>query len=68
MLFKVVLSVLALASATAAVPKEGPPVFTATRVFKTLTDIPPFIVTATTTMTWTQSPSTIIAEPTGTGL
>ncbi|KAJ7186532.1 hypothetical protein C8R46DRAFT_1024581 [Mycena filopes] len=31
----------------------GPPVFTATRVYQTITDVPPYIVTATTTMTWT---------------
>ncbi|KAJ6571031.1 hypothetical protein DFH09DRAFT_1313041 [Mycena vulgaris] len=70
MLFKVALSLLALASASAAVPKAGPAplVFTATREFKSLTDVAPYIVTATTTLTWTQSPSTIIAEPTGTGI
>ncbi|KAJ6626138.1 hypothetical protein B0H10DRAFT_1999180 [Mycena sp. CBHHK59/15] len=45
----------------------SPPVFTATRVYQTLTDVPPYIVTATTTMTWTQSPSTTIANPTGPG-
>ncbi|KAJ6592398.1 hypothetical protein B0H19DRAFT_1245274 [Mycena capillaripes] len=44
-----------------------PPVFTATRVYQTITDVPPYIVTATTTMTWTQSPSTTFAHPTGPG-
>ncbi|KAJ7108219.1 hypothetical protein C8R44DRAFT_884986 [Mycena epipterygia] len=44
------------------------PVFTVTRVYKTITDVAPYIVTATTTMTWTQSPSTTVANPTGTGV
>ncbi|KAJ7486845.1 hypothetical protein FB451DRAFT_1534953 [Mycena latifolia] len=43
------------------------PVFTATRVYQTITDVPPYIITATTTMTWTQSPSTTFAHPTGPG-
>jgi hypothetical protein len=30
-----------------------PPVFTATRVYQTITNRPPYIITATTTMTWT---------------
>ncbi|KAJ7166987.1 hypothetical protein C8R46DRAFT_1351183 [Mycena filopes] len=68
MLFKVVATVLAIASAVAAVPAAGAPVFTATRVFQTITNVAPFIVTATTTVTWTQSPSTTFAHPTGTGL
>ncbi|KAJ7455651.1 hypothetical protein B0H11DRAFT_2066901 [Mycena galericulata] len=67
MLFKV-LSVLALASVASAVPNAPPPVFTATRVFNTLTDVAPYIITATSTVTWTQSPSTVIAFPTGTGV
>ncbi|KAJ7026622.1 hypothetical protein C8F04DRAFT_1267844 [Mycena alexandri] len=46
----------------------GPPVFTATRVYETITDVPPYIVTATTTVIWTQSPSTSIAHPTGPGI
>ncbi|KAJ7734065.1 hypothetical protein B0H16DRAFT_1731900 [Mycena metata] len=66
MLFKVVATVLVLASAVAAGPAA--PAFTATRVFETITDIEPYIVTATTTVTWTQSPSTSVANPTGTGL
>ncbi|KAJ7744784.1 hypothetical protein DFH07DRAFT_834283 [Mycena maculata] len=68
MLFKVLLSLLALASATAAAfsaSQKNMPVFTATRVFQTLTDVAPYIVTATTTVTWTQSPSTSVANPTG---
>ncbi|KAJ7351280.1 hypothetical protein DFH08DRAFT_1078377 [Mycena albidolilacea] len=68
MLFKVFLSIFALASTVVAVPKEHAPVFTATRVYKTLTDVAPFIVTGTTTVTWTQSPSTVVATPTGPGL
>ncbi|KAJ7021218.1 hypothetical protein C8F04DRAFT_1274049 [Mycena alexandri] len=69
MLFKAFATVLALTSAAAAGPAPpGPPVFTATRVFQTLTDVAPYIVTATTTVTWTQSPSTSFAHPTGTGL
>ncbi|KAJ7107915.1 hypothetical protein C8R44DRAFT_885305 [Mycena epipterygia] len=43
------------------------PVFTATRVYKTTTDVPPYIITRTTTMTWTQSSSTTVAFPTGPG-
>ncbi|KAJ7776228.1 hypothetical protein B0H16DRAFT_1712611 [Mycena metata] len=69
MLFKAVATVLALASAVAAGPAPShPTVFTATRIFKTVTDVAPYIVTATTTVTWTQSPSTSFAHPTGTGL
>ncbi|KAJ7728491.1 hypothetical protein B0H16DRAFT_1734642 [Mycena metata] len=69
MLFKGVATVLALASAVAAGPAPPPPpVFTATRVYKTITDVAPYIVTATTTVTWTQSPSTSFTHPTGTGL
>ncbi|KAJ6585757.1 hypothetical protein B0H19DRAFT_1250534 [Mycena capillaripes] len=70
MLFQVVFSVLALASTVvaAAPPKGPPPVFTATRVYQTLTDVAPYIVTATTTVTWTQSPSTTMVHPTGPGL
>ncbi|KAJ6621045.1 hypothetical protein B0H10DRAFT_2215568 [Mycena sp. CBHHK59/15] len=44
------LATLALAGA---VPQQVPDVFTVTRVFKSLTDVSPFIVTATTTMTFT---------------
>ncbi|KAJ7866122.1 hypothetical protein B0H13DRAFT_2054191 [Mycena leptocephala] len=43
------------------------PVFTVTREYKTITDVPPYIVTRTTTMTWTQSSSTVIPFPTGPG-
>ncbi|KAJ7909627.1 hypothetical protein B0H13DRAFT_1980611 [Mycena leptocephala] len=56
------------ASVQAAVVRAAPPpVFTATRVYQTITDVPPYIITATTTMTWTQSPSTHIIDPTGPG-
>ncbi|KAF8193989.1 hypothetical protein K438DRAFT_1969281 [Mycena galopus ATCC 62051] len=69
MLFKVTFSILALASAVVATSKKDhPPVFTAIREYKTLTDIAPYIVTATTTLTWTQSPTTSIAAPTGSGV
>ncbi|KAK6992574.1 hypothetical protein R3P38DRAFT_3044383 [Favolaschia claudopus] len=73
MLFKVVVSLLALASAVLAAPPpkaDDPPhsVFTATREFKTLTDIAPYIVTKTTTMVWTASPTTTLTQPTGPGL
>ncbi|KAJ6573231.1 hypothetical protein B0H10DRAFT_2237203 [Mycena sp. CBHHK59/15] len=68
MLFQAVLIVSAIATALAAGPQSGPPVFTATRVFKTVTDEAPFIVTATSTVTWTMSPSTVIPSPTGPGL
>ncbi|KAJ7846620.1 hypothetical protein B0H14DRAFT_2771757 [Mycena olivaceomarginata] len=73
MLFKMFLSIFALAFCRRSdaehfqVPKE-PAVFTATRVYKTLTDVAPFIVTGTTTVTWIQSPSTVVATPTGPGL
>ncbi|KAJ7434321.1 hypothetical protein B0H11DRAFT_2296329 [Mycena galericulata] len=40
-------------------------VFTATRVVNTVTDVAPYIVQATSTVTWTQSPSTSIASATG---
>ncbi|KAJ6623647.1 hypothetical protein B0H10DRAFT_2213333 [Mycena sp. CBHHK59/15] len=63
MLSKFVIFVSALVFVNAA----APPVFTATRVFNTLTDVAPYIVKATTTITWTQSPSTTVAQPTGPG-
>ncbi|KAJ7669591.1 hypothetical protein B0H17DRAFT_1086692 [Mycena rosella] len=47
---------------------DPPPVFTATRTYETTTDVYPYIVTATTFITWTQSPTTIIAQPTGPGI
>ncbi|KAK7040473.1 hypothetical protein R3P38DRAFT_3180185 [Favolaschia claudopus] len=75
MLFKVAVFFLAFASAVVAAPKRPrqanePPrsVFTATREFKTLTDVAPFIVTKTTTMVWTASPTTTLTQPTGPGI
>ncbi|KAJ6474981.1 hypothetical protein C8R45DRAFT_1160238 [Mycena sanguinolenta] len=70
MLFKIVFSALALASVVSAAgaPKGNLPVLTATRVFQSVTDVAPYIVTATTTVTWTVSPSTTFAHPTGPGL
>ncbi|KAJ7102057.1 hypothetical protein C8R44DRAFT_887823 [Mycena epipterygia] len=61
----------AVSAQAAAIPRADPPhmlVFTATRVYETITDIAPYIITATTTMTLTQSPSTTIANPTGPGV
>ncbi|KAJ7838017.1 hypothetical protein B0H14DRAFT_2790295 [Mycena olivaceomarginata] len=55
------------ANAAAAAGPPAPPVFTATRVYNTLTDVAPFIVKATTTVVWTASPSTTFAQPTGPG-
>ncbi|KAJ7662305.1 hypothetical protein B0H17DRAFT_1211996 [Mycena rosella] len=49
-------------------PKKCPPPMTVTRVFHSITDVPPFIVDATTVFTFTPSPSTQIAFPTGTGI
>ncbi|KAJ7450587.1 hypothetical protein FB451DRAFT_1410280 [Mycena latifolia] len=68
MLFKSVLSAAALFFAGVTAQDGHKPVFTATRVYNTVTDIAPFIVKATTTITWTASPSTTVAEPTGPGL
>ncbi|KAJ7724387.1 hypothetical protein B0H16DRAFT_1596561 [Mycena metata] len=69
MLLKLVATFLALASAIAAVGSaKAPPVFTVTREYKTLTDVAPYIITATTTMTWTQSPTSTFAHATGSGL
>ncbi|KAJ7779413.1 hypothetical protein DFH07DRAFT_950471 [Mycena maculata] len=67
-----VLSVATLLFVGVSAQKKGgaadpPVVFTATRVYNTLTDIAPYFVTATTTVTWTQSPSTTFAFPTGSG-
>ncbi|KAJ7064304.1 hypothetical protein C8F01DRAFT_1130925 [Mycena amicta] len=62
-----VIAALSVAACVKAAPAD-PPVFTATRVYQTITDVPPYIITQTTTFTWTQSPSTTIANPTGTGL
>ncbi|KAF7355907.1 hypothetical protein MVEN_00919700 [Mycena venus] len=72
MFFKTLFIVYAAAASVQAAvigrQRPPPPVFTATRVYQTLTDVPPYIITATTTMTWTQSPSTTFAHPTGPGL
>ncbi|KAF8209150.1 hypothetical protein K438DRAFT_2012434 [Mycena galopus ATCC 62051] len=67
MFFNALLCLSALAVASA-VPQDIPPPFTVTRVFKTITDVAPFIVDTTTVFTFTPSPSTSIAFPTGTGL
>ncbi|KAJ7894324.1 hypothetical protein B0H14DRAFT_802996 [Mycena olivaceomarginata] len=74
----VLLAAIALAGATTIGPYAGKlvddaqmpfdmPVFTATRVYRTTTDVPPYIVDRTTTMVWTQSSSAVIACPTGPG-
>ncbi|KAJ7453015.1 hypothetical protein B0H11DRAFT_2288447 [Mycena galericulata] len=70
----VLISILAYAGATPiVVPGDSNqmhfdmPVFTVTREYKTTTDVPPYIITQTTTMTWTQSSSTTVAFPTGPG-
>ncbi|KAJ6562199.1 hypothetical protein B0H19DRAFT_1259781 [Mycena capillaripes] len=59
---------LSVLSFVAAVPQDIPPPFTVTRVFKTITDVQPFIVDRTTVFTFTPSPSTSVAFPTGTGV
>ncbi|KAJ6472345.1 hypothetical protein C8R47DRAFT_1146437 [Mycena vitilis] len=66
-LFLVFAAAASVQAAVIARQKGGQPVFTATRVYQTITDVPPYIVTATTTMTWTASPSTTFAHPTGPG-
>ncbi|KAJ7612676.1 hypothetical protein FB45DRAFT_1065391 [Roridomyces roridus] len=66
MLFNTVLSFLFL-SLVAAVPQNIPEPFTVTRTFKTITDVAPFIVTQTTVFTFTPSPTTTLAFPTGPG-
>ncbi|KAK7036291.1 hypothetical protein R3P38DRAFT_619939 [Favolaschia claudopus] len=48
-------------------PPGGPKTFTATRVYKTITDEFPYIIEATTTVTWTAGPTTTITHPTGPG-
>ncbi|KAJ7912290.1 hypothetical protein B0H13DRAFT_2327459 [Mycena leptocephala] len=65
MLLNSILSIIALLFVGAAAQNQ--PVYTATRVFNTVTDVAPFIVKATSTVTWTASPSTTFAEPTGPG-
>ncbi|KAJ6494283.1 hypothetical protein C8R45DRAFT_1135013 [Mycena sanguinolenta] len=85
-MFSKTLSLVCVAAATvqaAVIARQNgpppPPVFTATRVYQTITDVPPYIVTATTTVIWTStiyrvcdyhraSPTTTIAQPTGPGL
>ncbi|KAJ7051215.1 hypothetical protein C8F01DRAFT_1176250 [Mycena amicta] len=80
MFFKAALFISAL-SLVAAIPQDIPEPITATRVFKTITNVAPFIVDATTVFTFTYasslawidvglicrspSPSTSIAFPTG---
>ncbi|KAJ7153886.1 hypothetical protein C8R43DRAFT_1126561 [Mycena crocata] len=66
MLFKSVFSAAILL--VVGVSAQQGRVFTATRVFNTLTDVAPFIVKATTVTTWTASPSTTVVQPTGPGL
>ncbi|KAJ7117197.1 hypothetical protein C8R43DRAFT_1242153 [Mycena crocata] len=51
MLFKSLFSIAAVLFV--GVAAQDAKVFTATRVYKTLTDVAPFIVTATSTSTWT---------------
>ncbi|KAK7014017.1 hypothetical protein R3P38DRAFT_3277700 [Favolaschia claudopus] len=69
MLSKILFLLFAIAaSVQAAFIPEPREVFTATRVYKTLTDVPPFIIEATTTFTWTAGPETTVAHPTGPGL
>ncbi|KAK7042849.1 hypothetical protein R3P38DRAFT_3179385 [Favolaschia claudopus] len=68
MLLKAFFSLLALAISVKAAPAEPGHVFTAVRVYKALADVSPYIVTKTTTFAWTQSPTTTIAEPTGSGI
>ncbi|KAF7319802.1 hypothetical protein MKEN_00762800 [Mycena kentingensis (nom. inval.)] len=81
MLFKAALVLSALTFASAVVgpryfqltisrltllqPQDIPPPITVTRTFKTITNVAPFIVDATTVFTFTPSPSTSIPFPTG---
>ncbi|KAJ6513665.1 hypothetical protein C8R47DRAFT_1206969 [Mycena vitilis] len=66
MLFTYVLSAAAFLFVGVSAAADHP-VFTATRVYNTLTDVAPYIVKGTTTFTYTASPSTTVAEPTGPG-
>ncbi|KAJ7236393.1 hypothetical protein C8J57DRAFT_1530203 [Mycena rebaudengoi] len=66
MFFNAVLCLSAIVL-TAAVPQEAPPVSTAIRVKKSITDVAPFTVDRTTALTFTPSPSTQITELTGPG-
>ncbi|KAJ7727524.1 hypothetical protein DFH07DRAFT_999867 [Mycena maculata] len=71
MFFQTMLLLLTAAASVQAAainPRQTPPVFTATRVYQTLTDVPPYFVDETTVITWTQSPSTTFANPDGPGL
>ncbi|KAJ7077671.1 hypothetical protein B0H15DRAFT_954963 [Mycena belliarum] len=64
------IALVAAAAAVHAAPidtPENPRIFTATRVYQTITDVEPYIITATTIMTWTAGPSTTVAFPTGPG-
>ncbi|KAJ6596335.1 hypothetical protein DFH09DRAFT_1305229 [Mycena vulgaris] len=63
MLFNALLCLSALSFAAA--PQDIPPAITVIRVFHSLTDVAPFIVDATTVFTFTPSPSTEVAFPTG---
>ncbi|KAJ7131858.1 hypothetical protein C8R43DRAFT_1024050 [Mycena crocata] len=56
MFFNAILLLSALTFA-AAVPQDIPEPFTVTRVFKSITDVAPFIVQATTTFTFTSVPT-----------
>ncbi|KAJ7602099.1 hypothetical protein DFH06DRAFT_1314080 [Mycena polygramma] len=66
-LFLVVAATVSAQAAVIARQQGPPPVFTATRVFQTTTDVPPYIITATQILTFTASPSTTFAHPTGPG-
>ncbi|KAK7044355.1 hypothetical protein R3P38DRAFT_3176617 [Favolaschia claudopus] len=67
LLFVIFAAALAAEAAPVTNPAD-PPVFTATRVYQTITDVPPYIVDATTVITWTQSPTTSIVDPDGPGI
>ncbi|KAJ7291557.1 hypothetical protein C8J57DRAFT_1273418 [Mycena rebaudengoi] len=67
MFFKAFCVFSALALAIAAPVPEAGDVFTVTRIYHTFTDRPPYIIDATTTMTFTASPTTTIQFPTGPG-
>ncbi|KAJ7254563.1 hypothetical protein C8J57DRAFT_1722112 [Mycena rebaudengoi] len=64
MLFKPALIAFAFLVASTSAEKQ---VFTATRVYKTITNVAPFFTEVTTTVTWMQGESTVITGPTGPG-
>ncbi|PFH45596.1 hypothetical protein AMATHDRAFT_8948 [Amanita thiersii Skay4041] len=52
-----ILSAISLGVRAVPVPQADPTVYTVTRVYHTTTDVPPYLIDATTTEVWTVTPT-----------